>query len=447
MRLTKKSFLLLVSIISIVVLALTAACGSEQPATEGTGSAAGPGQASAAAVGEATAVENTAEETSIPVKFAEQQLTPETIRVRQGDDVTLQLETDRPGSFHIHGYDYEKEARVGEVTDFRFTADATGRFRINFHGAASAMPMEGGEDDSTSDSGGHHQAGHAPVASSVALAVDFAAEVTEAGSVHVNITTEGWHWAPEEVNEANADGAGHAHIYANGVKLSRIYGPYYYLDGLEPGTHELRVALNTNSHEELTWQGHPLESTSVITIPESASGQQGETPMEPLEAESLMSVEIVVHKDDLWGYNLETSVQGFEFAHGANLGHEAGRGYGLLSINGEEANRIYVPWLNLPAQGEGNHTFTVTLLNNEGRPYHHDGAPVSASVQVHEMAKPEEGTSSSAPGHDSGPDAAGGSGHHGNGSAGGSSHGQADSGSGEGNTIELEVGYLEVLPR
>lgn len=56
------------------------------------------------------------------------------IRVRQGDEVTLRLATDRTRTIHLHGYDIEKEIRPGPPTLVRFTARATGRFPIEVHG-------------------------------------------------------------------------------------------------------------------------------------------------------------------------------------------------------------------------------------------------------------------------------------------------------------------------
>ncbi len=81
------------------------------------------------------------QELTLTAKFEAGKLTPETLQAKQGDMVTLQIETDRPGSFHLHGYDLEEAGAVGTVTDFQFVADATGRYRIAFHGG-------GGHDDS-----------------------------------------------------------------------------------------------------------------------------------------------------------------------------------------------------------------------------------------------------------------------------------------------------------
>lgn len=78
------------------------------------------------------------EQLEIPVTLEGGRLNRETIQVGQGDMVTLKIEADEPGEFHLHGYDLEQEVEAGEVTDLYFVADATGRFRITFHSAESS---------------------------------------------------------------------------------------------------------------------------------------------------------------------------------------------------------------------------------------------------------------------------------------------------------------------
>ena len=55
------------------------------------------------------------------------------IRVKQGDVVKLQWNTDRRVAIHLHGYDIEKDITPGVVTDMTFIARATGRFTIEPH--------------------------------------------------------------------------------------------------------------------------------------------------------------------------------------------------------------------------------------------------------------------------------------------------------------------------
>ena len=283
---------------------------------------------------------------------------------------------------------------------------------------------------------------HGPVESSVPIAIDISAEAEEGGGVHVNIVAEGWRWAPEEVNLEPSPGAGHAHIYADGVKLSRVYGPHYYLSGLEPGMREIRVAFNDNSHNALTFEGNPVEATATVTIPAAAEMNGGhhdnDTPA-PAAAESSMSLALFAHTDPLGGYNLQVIPAGFTFSAGMSQAHVPGQGYAGLSINGEKITRLYGPWLQVPAQGEGMHTFTVALLTNEGKPYHHNGQPVAATIEVHEEAE-SGGADAAQPSQATG--------HHGGSSqtsqSGGDHHSQPDAAA---ETVELEVGYLEVSPR
>lgn len=74
-------------------------------------------------------------------------------------------------------------------------------------------------------------------------------------------------FAPEQVNQANTPQAGHAHLYINGDKITRLYGSWYYLESLPAGQHELTVQLNTNEHDILTNNGQPIESTVVLEVP------------------------------------------------------------------------------------------------------------------------------------------------------------------------------------
>ena len=60
---------------------------------------------------------------------------PETrvIKVKQGDDVKLRFNVDRPMTLHLHGYNIEKRIAPGTVGEMQFNARATGRFPIEAH--------------------------------------------------------------------------------------------------------------------------------------------------------------------------------------------------------------------------------------------------------------------------------------------------------------------------
>ena len=69
------------------------------------------------------------------LKIEEQKLNldPAVIKVEKGDTVTLNIDTDESGTFHLHGYDIEKELSDDETTVMVFTADFDGSFEFTFH--------------------------------------------------------------------------------------------------------------------------------------------------------------------------------------------------------------------------------------------------------------------------------------------------------------------------
>ena len=332
-------------------------------------------------------------------------MTPDTVSARQGDTVTARLESDRAGVIHFHGYDLEREVTAWGTAELQFTADATGRFPITFHETTAAGGGEHSHDHGAA-------AAHTAMESTVPVNLDLATTVDAAGGLHLRISAENWRWAPEEVNQESRPGVGHAHIYANGEKLSRIYGPEHYVAGLPPGNYEIKVDLNDNAHNALTVNGMPLAAVAAVTIPAAAVN----TPAapEPVAAAGPMALELAAHPDALGGYNLQVIADGFAFG--------GGQGYGLLSIDGRAVTRLYTDWAQLPPLAEGQRTVRVALVDGQGRPYHWQGQPVAATITV-DGARPAAGgpKPEMAAGHET--EAAGG-----------------ESG-------ELELGFLVVSPR
>ena len=60
-------------------------------------------------------------------------------QVNQDDRVTLNVRSDQPVNFHLHGYDLEQDITPEEPAEFVFTAEATGSFPITVHLAAPDM--------------------------------------------------------------------------------------------------------------------------------------------------------------------------------------------------------------------------------------------------------------------------------------------------------------------
>ena len=244
------------------------------------------------------------------------------------------------------------------------------------------------DNDGHSHGGGSHGGNMAAMSHDEAIALDddvsvaLEADVDEDGGVNVRILTENWIWSPENVNGAHIAGEGHAHIYADGVKLNRVYGPRYHIAGLAAGERELRVTLNANSHNELTVNGKPLEAALTVTLPDDShthSAAHTHTRA-AAEADGAMSIDARAHPDAPGEYNLQVATRGFAFGDGNGGG---GDGYGLVSIDGKAHARMYGAWHKLPKLDAGEHTISVALVNKAGAPYAWQGAPVEASVVVH----------------------------------------------------------------
>jgi hypothetical protein len=58
---------------------------------------------------------------------------PEAFRVRQGERVTLRIDSNANDELHLHGYDLKLAIRGGEPATLQFAASRSGRFGIELH--------------------------------------------------------------------------------------------------------------------------------------------------------------------------------------------------------------------------------------------------------------------------------------------------------------------------
>ena len=77
-------------------------------------------------------LEETQEEV-VAVAVNEGTMSPPEVTVYEGNQVNLQIISDRPIEFHLHGYDLTEEVEPGETADLSFQATDTGRFGIEDH--------------------------------------------------------------------------------------------------------------------------------------------------------------------------------------------------------------------------------------------------------------------------------------------------------------------------
>jgi len=106
---------------------------------------------------------------------------------------------------------------------------------------------------------------HMPVEAPEGMSVSLQVIVDSVSGYNLRIATHGFRFAPESAGAAHVPGEGHAHLYVNGVK-TRVYSEWFHLDGLAPGTNEVRVTLNANDHSSYAVGGVMLEDSLSLQV-------------------------------------------------------------------------------------------------------------------------------------------------------------------------------------
>jgi heme/copper-type cytochrome/quinol oxidase subunit 2 len=82
---------------------------------------------------ESSDLEEETQEEVVAVAINEGIMSPPEVTVYEGDQVNLQITSDRPIEVHLHGYDLTEEVEPGETAELSFEATDTGRFGIEDH--------------------------------------------------------------------------------------------------------------------------------------------------------------------------------------------------------------------------------------------------------------------------------------------------------------------------
>ena len=255
------------------------------------------------------------------------------------------------------------------------------------HHGSEAKDSDGEDHHGPEDKDGNGDPHAATVEAASPMSVAVETSVDSVSGLNVHIITEGFTFAPENVNSAHVEGEGYAHIYVDGEKITRIYTPWHYLGDLEPGEHEIKVTLNANSHEEYTFDGSKVEAATVVSVPEP----HGHThAAESIEAQGEMSVNITLEPDPLGGANLFiTRITGFQFAPQSTGDHHLpDQGHGHVYVNGTKIGRIYGNAMHLGNLTAGRHEVKVTLNTNEHSAYTWNGESVQATATIHINSNP-----------------------------------------------------------
>ncbi len=92
--------------------------------------------------------------------------------------------------------------------------------------------------------------------------VEFSVIQDAASGFNVHIETTNFVWAPDLVNGDRVAGEGHAHIYVDGVKIGRFYGPDAHITaGTLDSTFEVYLA--AHDHAEFSVDGEAIVGVGV----------------------------------------------------------------------------------------------------------------------------------------------------------------------------------------
>lgn len=90
------------------------------------------------------------------------------------------------------------------------------------------------------------------------LAIQVTEDLVSGWNLH--LMTTGFAFAPASAGLTHVPGQGHAHVYANGAKIARVYGDWLHIDTLPTGAVDLMVTLNSNDHQTLAVDGVPVQA-------------------------------------------------------------------------------------------------------------------------------------------------------------------------------------------
>jgi hypothetical protein len=88
------------------------------------------------------------------------------------------------------------------------------------------------------------------------------------GGFNLNILTTNYTFTPEKAGQVPVQNEGHAHVFVNGKKIGRAYGPWYYIgkENFHSGNNTVTVYLNANDHSDWVKQDGETEISASQTV-------------------------------------------------------------------------------------------------------------------------------------------------------------------------------------
>lgn len=110
----------------------------------------------------------------------------------------------------------------------------------------------------------HHDTHDVDAAGAPEVGIDVTADPKSGWNVQA--TVEGFTITPENASTDHIEGQGHLHLYVDGVRVTRLYGPWWHLGELTEGDHEISVELATNNHHAYAVNGVPVAGSATVSV-------------------------------------------------------------------------------------------------------------------------------------------------------------------------------------
>ena len=137
---------------------------------------------------------------------------------------------------------------------------ASGSFS-GFESGATAPKTNDSKHQMGADNHDHNRLQEVPINAVPSVKIVLDAEGGCTYNMRLDLTN--FRFAPENVNGPHEAGEGHAHLYADGQKLSRIYSEWVHF-AAPLGSKFIEVTLNSNDHATLANQGKPITATAAM---------------------------------------------------------------------------------------------------------------------------------------------------------------------------------------
>ena len=127
-----------------------------------------------------------------------------------------------------------------------------------------------------------------------------------------------------------------------------------------------KTPVQTQSLEKHDSHNHGNQGQEKTSNPTGHSHDKHDhKPLEVSADQPIPTVDLIVHKDAVIGWNLEVQVSNFQFApENVNQESKTNEGHAHLYINGEKIARLYSSWHHLDSLESGENEVKVTLNAN-----------------------------------------------------------------------------------